>query len=170
MNKLQIEKNRAMFREMIVNEETLINRRLTWLIQVQTFLFAGIGAQYVVLGDSKQLRIVFALLGIIFSILILSALVANVIAFKNIARDWYEIAKEEYKGPDIFGFGPCFKEQENRKVYLSAENMIPIVFIFIWVLVMFFDVISIRYLMTLAWVLILIIVIGVLFSWRGKDI
>jgi len=150
MNLDEIEKYRIGYRELIVSEQSQINQKLMRLFQIQSFLFAG----YVVLFsinksqenkshnfseserhfDTGPFKAVIAFIGLSTSLLILSSLFASSKAFRIINDGWSKIIKpDKYPGPGIFGIAPDFNTFKVL-TYLSAENIIVIIFIFIWLI------------------------------------
>lgn len=150
----EFEKNRTIFREMIVNEELLIHRRLTWLFQIQIpIIVALVGGIFMLIDKDialnenqilllkKGLAIV-SFLGFVFSVLIYSALFAATKAMSDIKTKWHEISqelKEKYKGQihdgqDIFGLHP----DNSIMPYFSSENMIALTFVFMWLAISIF--------------------------------
>ena len=143
MDESQIEKKRVILRDMIINEETLIDHRLTWLIQIQAFIFAAVFAvQYFPLdlkGTIPWLTTLLSILGGVSSLLAMAALIGATQAMREIDANWRKTRPEIYDGPGIFGLDPEFTKYEGifkgKLPYLSSENMLAFMFSLAWIVV-----------------------------------
>ena len=117
-NEAQIERTAEMLREMVRHEDDLRNHRITWLCQLQGFLFASLGFAW---GKSQRLTTILAVLGLTFGFLILIALLSGTAAHLRIRKWWRETKPADHKGPDVFGLFVLHRSPPII-IYFSAEN------------------------------------------------
>jgi hypothetical protein len=115
---------------MIMHENELINHRLTWLCQIQGFLFAALAVTWN-FPDSKYVRSIFCLVGILVAI---SSHHALEYANKAI-YGLHEEAKKSGLSDDcdlVIGFkGDKSKLQDKCLPW----NCLPTIFVLVWVLI-----------------------------------
>jgi len=87
-------------RDMIVHESNLMNQRLTWMMQLNGFLFAALAFAW---RDSKQLVPVLAALGISTSMSIMRSLYIAHGVCNALADRWAENKHPQYQGPGVIG-------------------------------------------------------------------
>jgi hypothetical protein len=122
-------------RDMIVHESNLMNQRLTWMMQMNGFLFAALAFAW---RDSTQLVPVLAALGITTSLSIMRSLYIAHSVCNALADQWEKNKHSEYQGPGVIG-------HQTKKMLWS------------WTLPWF----SLPFLLALSWV----VVLGVLWLW-----
>ncbi len=89
----------ATLRSMVQHEATQVDRRLTWLCQLQGFLFASLGFAW---DKSHQLTTILSLLGIVVAVLVFVSLLATTFATERLRKCWLALKPPQYPGPDIF--------------------------------------------------------------------
>ena len=117
-------------REMIAHEDSQIDRRVTWLCQLQGFLFAALGFSW---DKNHKLSVVLSGLGIAVAVLVFVGLIAATLALRRIRAYWATVKPDDHKGPDIMGF---FPDKAPFTAFTSAENLLPLVFIVGWLFVL----------------------------------
>ena len=130
-NEKKIEETAATLRSMVEHETAQVDRRLTWMCQLQGFLFAAFAFAW---EKSPELKIVLAAMGIATAVLAFNSLVASTAALNRIRRCWSRIKPKDYDGPDVFGLYP---EKPTILVFACSENMLPLVLVVGWVLALF---------------------------------
>lgn len=167
------EKSDGIYREMLRNEETLIHRKITWLISIHAFIFAGIFFAFTNASDfhffsngADSLIYGIAILGLVASVLIESDLIAAVKASKKVKDEWDKIKPDNYAGPGLFAYPPDFKEYMGVLPYLSSVNVLPILFIVMWLMFFFRNyLLFYRFLI----LVMIIIIIGAFVFWLIID-
>ena len=119
-------------RSMLQHEATQIDRRLTWLCQLQGFLFASLGFAW---DKSRRLTTILSLLGIVVAVLVLVSLIGTTLATERIRKCWLTSKPPQYSGPDIFGFYPE-RLAASLFVFFSPENILCVVLATAWILVL----------------------------------
>ena len=127
-DKRKIEEIAATLRSMVKHETTQVNRRLSWLCQIQGFLFAALG---IVWEKGSKFMPILAIMGIVVAVLVFNSLIGSTAALNRIRRYWSKRKPKDYDGPDIFGLYP---EKPTILVFACSENMLPIVFVVGWLL------------------------------------
>jgi len=147
------------FRTDVRNEDTLVNSRLLWNINIQGFLFAAYGLSIQRIPDPQNGHMVqgvarnslaaliffLPLLGFSISWMSYKGIRAAQIAISSLNRQWKEIVGEYYKAeasmlPMLIGGGcPSIDRHGShaRKAHqwgLLAPNTIPRIFMTIWAL------------------------------------
>ena len=122
-----------MLREMVRHEDDLRNHRITWLCQLQGFLFASLGFAW---GKSQRLTTILAVSGLTIGFLVLIALLSGTAAHLRIHKWWRQTRPGDYKGPDVFGLY-ALEGTPPSIIYFAAENWIPLVMMIGWILVLY---------------------------------
>ena len=121
----------ATLRSMVEHETSQIDRRLTWLSQLQGFLFASLGFAW---DKGNHLVTILSVLGIMLALLVGFSVIISMAACERIRKCWVRLRPSDYDGPDIFGFYP---HHAPATVYVSVEILIPVVIALGWVTVLF---------------------------------
>jgi hypothetical protein len=121
-----IDKMAAVLREMARHEDQQKHNRITWLCQLQGFLFASLGFAW---GKSDQLTVVLAALGIATALLVFQGTLAASIAHQRIRTWWNREKPADYSGPDVVGFYP---DRFPLAAHISADSLMPLVFVAGW--------------------------------------
>ena len=121
---------KATVREMIAHEDSQINRRITWLCQLQGFLFASLGFSW---DKSHRLSIVLAVLGIAVALLVLTGLIAATLELRRVRKYWLTFKPDDHEGPDILGF---FPSKVPFTAFMSPDNLLPLVLVAGWIFVL----------------------------------
>jgi hypothetical protein len=122
-------------REMIMHENELINHRLTWLCQIQGFLFAALAVTWK-FPDSKYVRSIFCIVGILVAISSHYGLGYAVNAINRL-HDKADDAKKSGLIEDcdlVIGFKG---DKSTLQEKCLPWNCLPIIFVLVWVLISF---------------------------------
>ena len=113
---------------MVEHEAAQVGRRLSWLCQIQGFLFAALSFAW---EKDPKLVPLFATMGIAVAVLAFNSLITATAALNRIRRSWSKLKSKDYGGPDVFGLYP---EKPTILTFACSENMLPIVFVVGWIL------------------------------------
>lgn len=119
-------------REMIKNENELINHRLTWLGTFQGLLFAALAFSWDK-SDAKMMVLVFGILGISVAISIwIGTCRANKV-INGLDSQWDNIKPKDYKGIDVEGV----RSRSGCIGWLMPGYFIPWAFAVAWIALLF---------------------------------
>ena len=118
-------------RTMVRYEGEQADRRVSWLATFQGLLLAALSFAW---DKSTSLTLVLALVGIAVAILVFCGMLAGTFAIARIRTQWRSLVPPSDKIPDLMGFYP---DAAPWSVYLSPENLFPLVFIAAWIGVLF---------------------------------
>ena len=123
--------NIAVVREMWAQENSLANDRISWFTTIQGLLFASLALS----ADNPELKLtcLLAIAGIGVSVLTEISLIMGVKAKYKI-RKWYEENSKDYTGPPLVGYIP---KSFSVLGYFSPTNLLPILFVFLWSVILF---------------------------------
>ncbi|MGD1915119.1 MAG: hypothetical protein ACFCBV_02880 [Phycisphaerales bacterium] len=87
---------------MIQHENQLMDHRVTWLLAVESFLFAGLAFAW---EKDESLAVVICFGGSIFALLMLPVLVAAHSSIESMTKWWHDNRdKSQQQEPDVIGF------------------------------------------------------------------
>jgi len=127
---VNVQETAATLRGMVEHETSQIDRRLTWLSQLQGFLFASLGFAW---EKGGHLVVILCILGIAIALLVCVSVIFSMDACERIRKCWLRHKPQDYDGPDIFGFYP---HHAPWTVYIGIEVIIPIVLAIGWIAVL----------------------------------
>jgi hypothetical protein len=119
----------SQIRKLLVHEDLVINNRMVWLGVFQGLLFASLAFAWDK-QDSKRLVVIFAVFGMIISVLIVCTLLASTIASWRLLKYWDAHKPSNYEGPDVIGFAPT--ERNILPMLIAPWNLIPLFFVVAW--------------------------------------
>jgi hypothetical protein len=114
-------------RTMVRYEGEQANRRVSWLATFQGLLLAALSFAW---DKSTFLTLVLALVGMAVAVLVFCGMLAGTFAISRLRAQWHALVPSSDKYPDLMGFYP---DAAPWSVYLSPENLFPIVFIAAWI-------------------------------------
>ena len=88
-------------RQMIAHEDDLINHRLTWLAQLQGFLFAALGFAW---EKASVLVPGLVVVGIVTALSVHAACLFSGKAVDGLRKEWDANRPTPYDGPDVIGY------------------------------------------------------------------
>jgi hypothetical protein len=115
-------------RTMIMNENQLVNQRLTWLLTFQGLLLAALGLAWS-RRESRPLIAVFGFLGIAASLVSAVGLVAASRAMDHLVDWWHLHRPNDYVGPDVIGLPAASSSVIN---YMNPWTLFPLMFAVAW--------------------------------------
>ena len=122
-------------RQMIAHEDDLINHRLTWLAQLQGFLFAALGFAW---EKDRVLVPGLVVVGIVTALSVHAACLFSGKAVNHLRTAWDKKKPEAYEGPDVIGY-----RAENERKFLGKHlgmllpwKVLPLFFALAWIWIM----------------------------------
>lgn len=114
-------------REMIYHESTVTNHRITWLLQIEGFLFAALAFSW---DTAPEITWVVAVVGIIVSLSVMLALAEAADARRELGEQWTEHKPKNYDGPGPVGYQAPL---ELRRRWVHPWRLLPVLFAAAWV-------------------------------------
>jgi hypothetical protein len=115
-------------REMIRHEDDVIDQRITWLCQIQGFLFAALALTWKEPTESRLVPVI-CLVGLLVAVSSGLALRSARLAISNLVKWWdNKIRQSGYLGPDVFArrVGKSF-------THLLPWTSLPVLFFLAWI-------------------------------------
>jgi hypothetical protein len=125
-------------RQMIAHEDDLINHRLTWLAQLQGFLFAALGFAW---EKDRVLVPGLVVVGIVTALSVHAACLFSGKAVNGLREEWEKnkpTAPDAYNGPDVIGY--CAEKEKKSLVRFLGRflpwKVLPLFFALAWIWIM----------------------------------
>ena len=126
----QIADTAEVLRAMLRHESEQADRRVSWLGMFQGLLFAALAFAW---DKAPSLINLVAIVGCCVAVLVFCGTLAGTFAIERIRGQWRRLIPEDYNGADPMGFYP---DRAPWSVYLSPENLLPVVFAIAWMWVL----------------------------------
>ena len=127
-------------RDLLQQENLVVNNRIGWMLAVEGLLFAGFGSLFQKFTEGDQTKIKFILLGIagggiLIGLLNLAALVASSNATYRLHKWWEDNRPTDYSGPGVVGWS--LKPTSRWPHLLVVWNFLPVVICGVWTYILF---------------------------------
>lgn len=132
----------GLIREQIEHEDELISQRLSWLVAAQSFLFtayaivianAGAPRPQWASDQMRRLAVAIPLVAILTCTLIHTAIIAGLIAIRNLHR----LYRSFFGAPGKVGLPPIQGYRRTLVLGQAAPVIIPVVFLTVWMVLLF---------------------------------
>ena len=123
----------TVLREMITQEDELVNERMLWMAAFNGLLFAALGFAW---GkpETQFILTVFAVLGVLASLLNVLSLSFASMAQRRLLQWWDENKPEGYNGPGVMGQHPL--DRKKLSLYITPWVLLAIAFAAGWVAIL----------------------------------